>query len=71
LAQKIKEERQRIEVGQSPENLKKIYDNLKHKKLPGQNKLLMQWKSSIRDAIGFPRPEEPEQWPTDQISNYR
>ena len=67
LAQKIRQERKRIEVGQSPENLKRVYEKLKYKKIPGQNKPLVQWKSSIKTAIGLPLPEEPEQWPTDPV----
>jgi len=67
LAQKIKEEVQKIKKTQRPENLKRIYEKLKDKKIPGQNKLLIQWKSGIRDEIGLPRPEEPEQWPINSI----
>ena len=67
LSKKIARERKRIESGQSAENLKRIYNKLKYKKLPGQDKPLVQWKSAIKDILGLPRPERPEQWPTDPI----
>lgn len=62
---RIEIEKKKIEEGQSHDNLKKIYDQLKDKKLNGTNEPLIRWKWHIRKAVGLPQPDAPEQWPVD------
>ena len=66
-ANRIKIERQKIMVGQNPENLKGIYDKLDNKTMSGNGNRLVYWKWHIKEALGLPQPDRPEQWPTDQI----
>jgi hypothetical protein len=67
MAKKIRFARQIILQGQSPENLKKIYDQLKDKKIEDNSSQLIYWKSDIKNVLGLPLPDRPEQWPADPI----
>ena len=66
-ANRIRIERQKIMVGQSPGNLKSIYDKLDNKTILGNGNRLVYWKWHIKEALGLPQPDRPEQWPTDKI----
>ena len=59
-AKKIREGLEKIENGQSVESLKKIYEKLK-------DNSLVKWKSHIREALGLPLPDKPEEWPADGV----
>lgn len=57
-AQKIREEIEKIKKGQSKENLEKIYGKLK-------DNPLVKWKWHIKEAVGLPQPDTPEEWLAD------
>ena len=57
-AQKIREAIEKIKQGQSVESLKQIYNKLK-------GNPLVKWKWHIKEAVGLPQPDTPEEWPTD------
>jgi DNA repair photolyase len=58
-AKKIREATEKILEGQTKENLKKIYGKLK-------DHPLVQWKWHIKEAVGLPQPDTPEEWPADR-----
>jgi hypothetical protein len=66
-ANRIKIEKQKILVGQSPENLKSIYEKLDNKTILGNGNRLVYWKWHIKEALGLTQPDRPEQWPTNKI----
>ena len=67
MANRIKKESQKILIGQSPENLKRVFDKLDNKTIAGNGYKLIQWKWHIKEAVGLPQPDRPEQWPTKPI----
>ena len=59
-SQKIRERIEKINKGQSVESLKKIYAKLK-------DHPLVKWKYDIKEAVGLPQPDTPEEWPADRV----
>jgi len=57
-AAKIRVAAEKIIAGQSAENLKDIYDQLK-------DNPLVRWKWHIKHALGLPQPDSSEPWPED------
>jgi len=66
-ANRIKIERQKVIMGQSPEKLEQIYKQLDTKRIQSNGNRLIYWKWHIKKALGLPQPAKPEQWPVDHL----